>query len=98
MSAHSAAQPGGPPYAKKLSTHRIRQARPDHPMTAFFEHLCGPGVRLMQTLRLPVKFAIISAAFMVPLCVAVYGALSYANGNIALVQQQRLSASFNTPM
>ena len=44
----------------------------------------------MQVVRLPVKFAIISAAFMVPLCVAVYGVVSYAMSNIEFAEQERL--------
>jgi methyl-accepting chemotaxis protein len=67
-------------------------------MTGVVEHIFGPGVRLMQVLRLPVKFAIISTAFMVPLCIAVYGVLSYANGNIAIAQQQRLGAAYVAPL
>lgn len=62
-------------------------------MTAFFERIIGPGVRLMQILRLPVKFAIISAAFMVPLCIAVYGVLSYTSDSIALAQRQSLDTA-----
>jgi methyl-accepting chemotaxis protein len=67
-------------------------------MIALFEYIIGPGVRLMQILRLPVKFALISAAFTVPLCVAVYGVLSYANGNISLAQQQHLGAAYIAPL
>jgi len=40
----------------------------------------------MQVARLPVKFAIIAAAFMVPLCVAVFGMLSYSESNIELAR------------
>jgi len=40
----------------------------------------------MQVARLPIKFAIISAAFIIPLCVAVYGVVSYSKSNIELAQ------------
>ena len=47
----------------------------------------------MQVARLPIKFAIISTAFMVPLCVAVYGVVSYSKSNIEFAQQERLGAA-----
>ena len=47
------------------------------------ESLLAPGLRLMQVVRLPVKFAIIAAALLVPLCVAVYGVVGYSEANIA---------------
>jgi methyl-accepting chemotaxis protein len=50
------------------------------------ERLLAPGLRLMQAVRLPVKFAIVAAALMVPLCVAVYGVVDYAERNIAVTQ------------
>ncbi len=48
----------------------------------------------MQVVRLPVKFAIISTAFMVPLCVAVYGVVSYALSNIEFAEQERLGTAY----
>ncbi|MGH8241601.1 MAG: hypothetical protein ACREXP_31905 [Steroidobacteraceae bacterium] len=42
------------------------------------ESLLAPGLRLMQAVRLPVKFAIVAAALLVPMCVAVYGVVDYA--------------------
>ena len=50
------------------------------------ESLLAPGLRLMQAVRLPVKFAIVAAALLVPLCVAVYGVVDYAERNIAFAQ------------
>jgi methyl-accepting chemotaxis protein len=67
-------------------------------MPALLENLIRPGIRLMQVVRLPVKFAIISTAFMVPLCVAVYGVVSYARSNIDFAQQERLGATYVRPM
>jgi methyl-accepting chemotaxis protein len=48
----------------------------------------------MQVARLPIKFAIISAAFIVPLCVAVYGVVSYSQSNIEFAQQEQLGTAF----
>lgn len=62
------------------------------------ERIVAPGIRLMQVARLPVKFAIISTAFMVPLCVAVYGVVSYAMSNIEFAQQERLGAAYVRPL
>ena len=42
------------------------------------DSLLAPGLRLMQAVRLPVKFTIVAAALLVPLCVAVYGVVDYA--------------------
>ena len=48
----------------------------------------------MQVLNLRIKFAIISAAFMVPLCVAVYGVVSYAMSNIEFARQERSGSAY----
>jgi methyl-accepting chemotaxis protein len=58
------------------------------------DRLLAPGIRLMQVARLPIKFAIISTAFMVPLCVAVYGVVSYSKSNIEFAQQEQLGSAF----
>jgi methyl-accepting chemotaxis protein len=63
-------------------------------MTALFEFLIQPGLRLMQAFRLPAKFALISAAFLVPLGVATYGVFSYANDNIDFAEQERLGVTY----
>src|SRR5687767_11533840 len=63
-------------------------------MSNTLERLVAPGIRLMQVARLPMKFAIISAAFMVPLCVAVYGVVSYSKSNIEFAQQEQLGSAF----
>ncbi len=49
-----------------------------------FEAIIGPGIRLMQNLRLPAKFALISLAFMVPLGVAIYGMIFPGRRNTLL--------------
>jgi len=67
-------------------------------MNPLFEAMVRPGVHLMQFLRLPVKFALISTAFLVPLTVAVYGVWSYANDNIAFAQQEALGNDYVQPM
>ncbi|MBL8269470.1 MAG: HAMP domain-containing protein [Steroidobacter sp.] len=48
----------------------------------------------MQVARLPIKFAIISAAFIVPLCVAVYGVVSYSKSNIEFAQSEQLGTAY----
>jgi hypothetical protein len=55
-------------------------------MSSPLDRLLAPGIRLMQVARLPIKFAIISAAFLVPLCVAVYGVVSYSRSNVELAR------------
>jgi methyl-accepting chemotaxis protein len=67
-------------------------------MISSVERAVGPGIRLMQVLRLPVKFAIISTAFMVPLAVTLLGVLGYAASNIEFARDERLGAAFVAPM
>jgi len=67
-------------------------------MKPLLEVLIRPGVHLMQFLRLPAKFAIISAAFLAPLIVAVYGVWGYANANIAFARQEQLGNDYVEPM
>ena len=57
------------------------------------ESLLAPGLRLMQAVRLPVKFAIIAAALLVPLASRVYGVVDYAESNIAFARRGDGSAS-----
>src|SRR5690349_4461125 len=63
-------------------------------MSDTVERLIAPGTRLMQVLNLRLKFALISAAFMVPLCVAVYGVVSYAMSNIEFAQEERAGSAY----
>lgn len=70
-----------PPEGKGSGTTRTcawmpQQHRGRELMPNTLERIVAPGIRLMQGVRLPAKFAIISMAFMVPLCVAVYGVVS----------------------
>jgi methyl-accepting chemotaxis protein len=67
-------------------------------MSSSLDRFLAPGNRLMQVARLPIKFAIISAAFMVPLCVAVYGVMSYSKSNIEFAQSEQLGTSYLKPM
>lgn len=67
-------------------------------MPSTLDRFLSPGIRLMQVARLPVKFAIISTAFMVPLCVAVYGVVSYSKSNIEFAQQEQLGTAFSPSM
>ncbi|HWK48382.1 MAG TPA: methyl-accepting chemotaxis protein, partial [Steroidobacter sp.] len=57
-------------------------------MSSTLDRLLAPGIRLMQVARLPIKFAIISVAFIVPLCVAVYGLVDYSQSSIEFAQQR----------
>ena len=66
----------------------------DHPaVNVFAESLLRPGLRIMQAVRLPVKFGIVCAALLVPLCVAIYGVLSYARSNIEFARDESLGSA-----
>jgi methyl-accepting chemotaxis protein len=67
-------------------------------MSRLLDRAIAPGIRLMQSLRLPVKFAIISLGFTVPLGVAVYGVYSYAQSNIAFADSERLGTAYIAPL
>src|SRR5262245_14111064 len=67
-------------------------------MRAFFESLVSPCEQLMQRLRLALKFAIISTAFLIPLAVAVYGVVSYADDNIEFARQEQLGVAYVEPL
>jgi len=62
------------------------------------DSLLAPGLRLMQAVRLPVKFTIVAAALLVPLCVAVYGVVDYAESNIAFGRDERLGVAYVAPL
>lgn len=64
-------------------------------MNAFFEAVIRPGLGVMQNLRLPAKFALISFAFMVPLSIAAYGAFSYAHAYDSLATTVRRTIAAN---
>jgi methyl-accepting chemotaxis protein len=63
-------------------------------MNAFFQSVLEPGLRLMQAVRLPAKFALISAAFLVPLSVATYGVITYAHDNIEFAESEHLGVAY----
>ena len=62
------------------------------------DSLLAPGLRLMQAVRLPVKFTIVAAALLIPLCVAVYGVVDYAESNIAFGRDERLGVAYVAPL
>jgi methyl-accepting chemotaxis protein len=62
------------------------------------ESLLRPGLRIMQAVRLPVKFGIVCAALLVPLCVAIYGVLAYAQSNISFARAERLGVAYVAPL
>lgn len=65
---------------------------------SLFETLVRPGILVMQRLRMTAKFAIISAAFLVSLAVAVYGVVSYSQGNIEFAAAERMGAAYIAPL
>jgi len=67
-------------------------------LSSLFETLVRPGILLMQRLRMTAKFAIISAAFLVPLSVAVYGVLSYSASNIEFATAERMGGAYIVPL
>ncbi len=62
------------------------------------ESLLAPGLRLMQAVRLPVKFAIVAAALFIPLGVAVYGVVEYSESNIDFGRDERLGVAYVAPL
>ena len=67
-------------------------------MNVFVESLLRPGLRIMQAVRLPVKFGIVCGALLVPLCVAIYGVLAYAQDNIEFARDERLGVAYVAPL
>ena len=62
-------------------------------MTALFESVLKPGLRLMQTFRLPAKFVLISAAFLLPLSLATAGFVCYASAKLEFATHERLGVA-----
>jgi methyl-accepting chemotaxis protein len=62
------------------------------------ESLLRPGLRIMQAVRLPVKFGIVCAALLVPLCVAIYGVIAYAQDNVSFARDERLGVAYVAPL
>jgi methyl-accepting chemotaxis protein len=53
-----------------------------------------PGIRLMQLLRLPAKFALISTAFMLPMGIAVYSVIGYATDTIGFAEKEAVGTHY----
>jgi len=53
-----------------------------------------PGIRLMQLLRLPAKFALISAAFMLPMGIAIYSVIGYATDTISFAEKEEVGTHY----
>ena len=53
-----------------------------------------PGIRLMQLLRLPSKFALISAAFLLPMGIAVYSVIGYATDAIRFAEKEEVGTHY----
>jgi methyl-accepting chemotaxis protein len=94
VSQESPSRPGEPGVRSPALRQRIARVS----MNSVFEAVIGPGIRLMQNLRLPVKFALVSLAFMVPLGVATYGVVSYASSNIAFATDEQLGRAWIAPL
>ncbi|MBB6095066.1 methyl-accepting chemotaxis protein [Povalibacter uvarum] len=67
-------------------------------MSSVFEAAIRPGIGMMQNLRLPAKFALISLAFMVPLGIAIYGVVGYSSSNIAFAEAEQLGSAWIAPL
>jgi methyl-accepting chemotaxis protein len=67
-------------------------------MSSVFEAAFRPGISMMQNLRLPAKFALISLAFMAPLGIAIYGVVGYSSSNIAFAAAERLGSAWIEPL
>jgi len=67
-------------------------------VNVFVESLLRPGLRIMQAVRLPMKFGVVCAALLVPLCVAIYGVLAYAQDNIEFARDERLGVAYVAPL
>jgi methyl-accepting chemotaxis protein len=81
-----------------LGTQEIRAPADHVAVNVLVESLLRPGLRIMQAVRLPVKFGIVCAALLVPLCVAIYGVLSYAQSNIQFARDERLGVAYVAPL
>lgn len=54
----------------------------------------APSVNFMMHRKLPLKFALIAIAFMVPLAVTLYAALDYSKSTIDFADQERLGVTY----
>jgi methyl-accepting chemotaxis protein len=67
-------------------------------MSSVFEAAIRPGIGMMQNLRLPAKFALITLAFLVPLGIAIYGVVGYSSSNIAFAEAEQLGSAWIAPL
>jgi hypothetical protein len=81
-----------------VGAQEIPAAADDAAVNVLVESLLRPGLRIMQAVRLPVKFGIVCAALLVPLCVAIYGVLAYAQSNISFARAERLGVAYVAPL
>lgn len=63
-------------------------------MSGILSKALRPGAHLMMQLRLPVKFLIISAAFIIPLSITLYAVVAYANDGIRFARHERTGVSY----
>ena len=61
---------------------------------AFVKRLLQPGMRLMQQIRLPLKFMIICACLLIPLGLATLGLLRYSSSSIQFAELERVGLEY----
>jgi methyl-accepting chemotaxis protein len=65
---------------------------------SFAERFLQPGIRLMQRMRLPAKFAVVCGCLLVPLGISTYGLMQYSAATIAFAEAERLGVAYTAPL
>ncbi|MFL6549040.1 MAG: methyl-accepting chemotaxis protein [Povalibacter sp.] len=65
---------------------------------SFAETVLQPGIRLMQRMRLPAKFAVVCGCLLVPLGISTYGLMQYSSATIAFAEAERLGVAYTVPL
>ena len=64
----------------------------------FAERFLQPGIRLMQHMRLPAKFAVVCGCLLIPLGISTYGLMQYSDATIAFAEAERLGVAYTAPL
>jgi hypothetical protein len=56
------------------------------------------GLRLTRTVRVPVKLKILAGLLLVPVCVAIYGAVEFSADDIRVGRDERLGVAYVAPL
>lgn len=56
------------------------------------------GLRLSQRVRLPVKFKVLAAALVIPLCAAIYGVMDFTAGDIEFGRNEQMGLAYVAPL